>query len=252
VGEDGLNTAIVLVEPRNAGNVGLVARTMANFGVARLILAGSTALPVEKDQLAARVEGRPILDALVRADTLESALAEEEATVAITRRVGKERPGDLFPDTLGAFRRGLPPGTRVAFVFGRESNGLRTGEARLCHRRLRIATTDEAPSLNLAQAVAVVTGRWYEEVAEIGPGPHLTRKGVPASLALEPPGKAASFEALMAALEPALRSIGYLEGDRDEDTMNSLRRLFGRAMPTEREIRMLRGLATKIGKGSRE
>jgi len=90
VGEDGLNAAVVLVEPRNAGNVGNVARTMANFGVARLILAGPTLLPVEKDQLAARVEGRPILDALVRYDSLEAALAVDIATVE-TLKSGAER-----------------------------------------------------------------------------------------------------------------------------------------------------------------
>jgi len=248
VGEDGLNAAVVLVEPRNAGNVGLVARTMANFGVARMVLAGETRLPVEQDQLAARAEGRPILDALARFPSLSTALADEQVTVAVTRRTGKHRPGDLFPATLAEFRQELPAGTRVAFVFGRESDGLRTEEALLCHRRLRIATTDEAPSLNLAQAVAVVLARWYEPIADTGPGPLPTRRGVPAAPA-EPPAKAAHFEAMMAALEPALRAIGYLEGDRDDDTMNSLRRLFGRAQLTEREIRMLRGLATKIGKG---
>ena len=252
MGEDRLDAAIVLVQPRNAGNVGLVARTMANFGIRRMVLVGETELPVEKDQLAARVEGRPILDALVRFADLETALADEQVTVAITRRVGKERPGDLFPATLGAFRRELAPECRVAFVFGRESNGLRTEEARFCHRRLRIPTTDDVPSLNLAQAVAVVAGRWYEEVADIGPGPRPTRRGVPASPVVEPPARAAHFEAMMAALEPALRRIGFLEGDRDVDTMNSLRRLFGRALPTEREIRLLRGLANKIGKDPTE
>jgi tRNA/rRNA methyltransferase len=248
VGEDGLNPAVVLVEPRNAGNVGLVARTMANFGVGRMVLVGETRLPLEQDQLAARAEGRPILDALTRFPDLAAALADEQVTVAVTRRTGKHRPGDLFPATLAEFRAGLPAGTRVAFVFGRESDGLRTEEALLCHRRLRIATTDEAPSLNLAQAVAVVLARWYEPVGNTGPGPLPTRRGVPASPA-EPPARAAHFEAMMAALEPALRSIGYLEGDRDDDTMNSLRRLLGRAQLTEREIRMLRGLASKIGKG---
>ncbi|HEX7879547.1 MAG TPA: TrmH family RNA methyltransferase [Candidatus Eisenbacteria bacterium] len=249
MGEDRVDTAVVLVEPRNAGNVGLVARTMANFGVARLVLAGSTELPAEKDQLAARAEGRPILDALVRAADLAAALADEQVTIAVTRRTGKERPGDLFPATLAEFRAGLPPGTRVAFVFGRESDGLRTDEARLCARRLRIATTEEAPSLNLAQAVAVVLGRWYESVAAAGPGTLPTRRGIPPSPVNDPLASNARFEEMMAALEPALRAIGYLEGDRDEDTMNSLRRLFGRAQLTEREIRMLRGLATKIGKG---
>jgi tRNA/rRNA methyltransferase len=248
VGEDRLKTAVVVVEPRNAGNVGLIARTMANFGVARLILAGATPLPAEQDQLAARAEGRPILDAHARYDDLAAALADEQVTVAVTRRTGKERPGDLFPATLAEFRAGLPDGTRVAFVFGRESDGLRTEEARLCHRRLRIATTDEAPSLNLAQAAAVVLARWYEPVARPGPGPLPTRRGIPAVPPDDVPARAAHFEAMMAALEPALRAIGYLEGGRDEDTMNSLRRLFGRAQLTEREIRMLRGLATKIGK----
>jgi tRNA C32,U32 (ribose-2'-O)-methylase TrmJ len=51
---------------------------------------------------------------------------------------------------------------------------------------------------------------------------------------------------LYAALEASLLRIGFLEGDRAADTMATLERILGRAALTEREARMLRGLAAKM------
>lgn len=281
MGEDRVgapDTAIVLVAPRNAGNVGLVARTMANFGVSRLKLAGLTELPVERDYLAARAEGRPVLDSLVRVGDLPAALADEQVAVAITRRVGRYRPTDLLPSTLSAFLDELPAGTRVAFVFGREATGLTSEEAELCPHALRIPTTPEAPSLNLAQAVAVVTAAVYareEESGRAGGRPPRglgSRRGVlrmeaGAQSAARPgaqpgaqsgdhpddqPGTDAEiarqqeFRAMLDDLEEVLRDIGFLEPDKEDIAMTQLARLLGRTRPTRREVRFLRGLASRI------
>jgi TrmH family RNA methyltransferase len=272
VGEDRVaagarvDCGIVLVEPRNAGNVGLVARTMANFGLSRLVLAGPTELPAERDQLAARAEGRPILDALTRTDTLAAALADEQVLVAVTRRVGRYRPSDVTPATLPAFLDGLPEGTRVAFVFGREATGLTNEEAELCPHALRIPTAPEAPSLNLAQAVAVVAATLYAREEAAGrtgtrPGRGLgSRRGVvrgaPESVpALRSDPAAADdaaiarqreFREMMVDLDDVLRDIGFLGPPGDDVARTQLERLLGRIHPTRREVRFLRGLASRI------
>ncbi|MDP1086584.1 TrmH family RNA methyltransferase, partial [Klebsiella pneumoniae] len=48
-------------------------------------------------------------------------------------------------------------GNEIAIVFGREKSGLTNEETRLCHYLINIPTSKEYHSLNLAQAVQVVT-----------------------------------------------------------------------------------------------
>jgi tRNA/rRNA methyltransferase len=259
-----IDCGIVLVEPRNAGNVGLVARTMANFGLSRLVLAGPTELPAERDQLAARAEGRPILDRLTRAESLVSGLADEQVVVAVTRRVGRYRPSDVTPGTLPAFLDGLPEDTRVAFVFGREATGLTSEEVELCPHALRIPTAPEAPSLNLAQAVAVVAAVLYAREEGAGraggrPGRGLgSRRGALAGAAdtSRSPGgtsdaddgiaRQREFREMFLDLEDVLRDIGFLSPDGDDVARDQLARILGRTHPTRREVRFLRGLAARI------
>lgn len=231
--------AIILVEPGQPGNVGAVARAMANFGLDRLILAGPTPLPADADLIMARAEGRPIVARADRAPDLAAALAPFQAAVAVTRRLGKHRPSDLGPADLAGLLAGLPPDSDVAFVFGREATGLRSEEARLCGRLMAIPTNPEAPSLNLAQAVAITAFHLYQA------GATTARRGA-RTVGRDRTATTAELEGLFAALEPALASIGFFEGARRPDTMLSVRRIFGRAHLTDREVRLLRGLAHRL------
>ena len=65
---------IVLVEPQHPGNVGAVARAMANFGVKDLALVNGC--EINDDGYARSKSGKPILENLKRFDTMEKALAD--------------------------------------------------------------------------------------------------------------------------------------------------------------------------------
>ena len=54
---------------------------------------------------------------------------------------------------------------------------------------------------------------------------------------------------MLEALEASLAKIGFLQGDRAADAMTSLRKLLLRAIPTSREVRLLRSLARKVSRG---
>lgn len=238
--------SVVLVEPAGIGNVGAAARVMANFGLTELRVVGSPELPVDRDYRAARVEGRPILERLAEAPrptTLAEALADVQVAIAATRRRGKHRPVDLDPMELAAFLATQPAGTRVALVFGREADGLTVEELDLCGRRVCIPTTAEAPSLNLAQAVGVVTYAWF---AGTPAAAEAARRTPPGAGTPDVPAPVPEVEAFLEQLEPALARIGFFEGDRGPDAFRSLRRIFTRAGLSTREVKLLRGLARKI------
>lgn len=262
---------VLLVEPNRTGNVGAVARIMANFGLSDLRLVGSPELPGDRDDMAARAEGRGLLERLraaPRPATLREALTGVQVAIAVTRRRGKHRPTDLAPADLVPLVEGLPRGTSVALVFGREADGLTVDEIDLCGRRLAIPTVPEAPSLNLAQAVGVVAWSWFAGLRQVGvraagggsvadrtpssPAGQVARSGSRHPSALE--FKELSdrlatldqIEAFLEQLHPGLERLGFFEGNRGPDAFRSLRRIFMRSGLTEREVRLLRGLARKL------
>lgn len=149
------NVVVVLVEPETPGNVGFVARVMANFGVDELRIAGPDIREDHEAQIYS-VHASHILDSAKVYSDLESALEDLEATWAATARAGRNHsvtravaPISELPDPLS--REG-----KVGLVFGRESNGLSNEEVSLCDLAFSIPTSEDYESLNLSHAVSVV------------------------------------------------------------------------------------------------
>ncbi|GAB6081259.1 hypothetical protein JCM30471_01730 [Desulfuromonas carbonis] len=146
--------AVILCEPQQPGNIGAVARAMANFGVTDLRLVRPCAhLHPEARKFAAH--GHPLLGQARLFADLDSALNGIDLSIAATCRSGRLR-GELLDSTrLPELVAALPAGARTALVFGREDRGLATAEVALCTRAVAIATFGPASSFNLAQAVLV-------------------------------------------------------------------------------------------------
>lgn len=224
--------AIILVEPQSPGNIGMVCRAMANFGVGDLRLVN----PCEYLHPEARkfaVAAHPLLGLARVFPDLTSAIADLHLSVATTRRAGRLR-GDLLD--IGAvpeLRRSLPEGGRMGLVFGREDVGLTSDEVALCSHAATVETSADVGSLNLAQAVLLFV--------------HELARQPPAAMAGErersPQGE---LEALFGQMEKVLTRIAFLNPKRPEGVMNSLRRIHQRAALDVRELGMLRGLWSQI------
>jgi TrmH family RNA methyltransferase len=127
----------------------------------------------------------------------------------------------------------------VAFLFGREDNGLPNSALDLCHAILTIPTAPDYASLNLAQAVMIVA---YEaRLASL----HLNS---PPSGPVSAPATVAETEAMFETLEAALHAIDFLVPGRTEPTLRALRALILRAEPTAEEAALLTALARAIAK----
>ncbi len=159
---------VVLVGPKEPGNVGFAVRAMANFGVTRLRIVGDD---IRNDQFAQifAVRATHILDKAEIFSSLEDALEDVEAAWAATARKGSNHsvtraviPLEELPDP-----KSLP--ATVALVFGRESVGLMNDELALCDIAFTIPTSTEYNSLNLSHAVAVTLYELYRKYAEKPP-----------------------------------------------------------------------------------
>lgn len=231
---------IILVRPQEEGNIGSVARAMANMGFDQLILVepapmlGGTARGFG-------VGGWQILESCQRSPSLQAAIGDFQRVIGTSS--GRDRPFRQIPWVEA---RGLPPllaadprGTRTAVVFGPEDSGLSRAELELCHVVATIPGHADRPTLNLAQAVLIFA---YEIFLASG-SPRLD-----SSADREAPAKSSEVAALVDRGDDLLHQIGF-----DQDTIRRgwLRDLSGlllRASVSSREARMLRRLLNRVSK----
>lgn len=227
----------VLVRPQHPGNIGAAARAMRTMGLARLLLVGPQRFPdPEATALAAGADA--LLDAAPVHATLDTALAGCTLALGLSARRRGVTMEELDPRT-GAARAyaHAAAGGRVALLFGNERTGLENDELARCHAMVRIPSVDEFSSLNLAQAVQVMAyelrlcalGRAPAEAAEPPEPP-------------EPPADLAEVEAFFAHLWGVLHAIDFHKGRAPHTVERRLRRLFLRAHPSLRELRILHGI----------
>ncbi|MBI5441507.1 MAG: RNA methyltransferase [Deltaproteobacteria bacterium] len=231
------NTTVVLVEPMYGGNLGSVGRAMANFGLRRLVLVNPAPGIFDDEALGpmARTAVDLVRDAAV-VPTLEDALAETELALGFTTRTGRRRRDGLDLRPAVERVRGEFSGTRVAAVFGREDRGLTNAELDLCHWLVRIPTDPGLASLNLAQAVALFAYEVHEACRAALP-PNPTPRHV---------ATVSEMEGFYAQLSSVLTRIGFIEEKSPDRMMNELRRIFSRRLPEPRDVRILRGILSKV------
>ncbi len=227
--------AVVLVRPQEEGNIGAVARAMANMGLDELVLAAPECEPGRVARALAVGAGK-ILDARRTTATFAEAVAPYQRLVGTTSTRGRSVPVTAIPPReLPARLADDPPGARAALVFGGERSGLSTDELARCSPLVRIPCAARQPTLNLSQAVLILA---YEL--------HLTRAAPAAKASPEPPLAAAGeIEGLFAQLEPLLRRIGFARDDTFASVLRDLRRLAARAALTSHEVIVLRGICRR-------
>lgn len=123
---------------------------------------------------------------------------------------------------------------QTALLFGPENRGLANRELKYCHALVTIPTSKEFASLNLAQAVMIMTYEIFRAAEEL-----------PESFA---PKLATSFEleAMYEHLQEILAKIHFVNPENPEYWMRSLRRFFSRIGLQAREVKIIRGICRQI------
>lgn len=227
--------AVVLVRPREEGNVGATARAMANLGLDHLLLV-EPAAELGGTALAFAVGGRPLLTASTRHPSLAAALAPFRRVIATTSaRDRRMAVPQLTARELPAFLAQDPPGTPAALVFGSEVGGLNNDELALAHAVVTIPCAPELPTLNLAQSVVIVA---YELFQARGSAPAFSPE-------VEPPAAAAEVDGLFEHAGAVLGAIGFQRDSSYAGVLQDLRRIAARAALSSHDVRILRGICRR-------
>jgi tRNA/rRNA methyltransferase len=240
---EGPGPVIVLVEPQLGENIGAAARAMANFGLSRLrLVKPRQGWPNDKARIMAAGADR-ILDRAALFDTLEAAIADCTFVLATTARAHDQAKPVIGPAAAAAeMAPRVAAGEAVAVVFGRERNGLENDEVALADRIVTLPVNPAFASLNLAQAVVIVTYEWFKLQSE-GKLPF----GMPQKSAPAPKQQLLAF---FASLERELEKVEFFRPPDKRETMQvNLRNIFARMQPTQQDIQTLHGVIMAIAEG---
>src|SRR5687767_7475326 len=225
-----MNLRIVLVEPREAGNVGAAARVMKNFGFNQLTIVGSHP-PLHPIAGWWASGADDVIATVAHAATLQQAIGDCQLTVATTSSRGRTTAADFTPRSLATHRATFAHDDLVGLVFGREDSGLTREELALCQRTAVIPTSDRFPTMNLAQSVGVFC---YE----------LSR--VTTSAASRRRADAATVERAHERAQSLLMEVGFLQANSPDRIYDEIRAAIGRADLDEREVTILLGIVRQI------
>lgn len=233
-----MSLTVVLHEPQDLVNIAGVVRAMANMGLSRLTVVD----PAEFDPW--RITGIAhrtghIVDRIRQADTLDEALADATYVVGTSARARTAQRNYRRPRELAATMQERSREGAVALVFGREDRGLSNEALDRCHDVLVIPTDPEHSSLNLAQAVLLIS---YELFLAGGIEPEPLPRGK-RSLG---PATATELEEMYGALKQGLARIEFFKARKPESVMRVLRTIFGRTGLDAHEARLVRSIGYEL------
>ena len=234
--------AVILVEPQLGENIGMVARAMANFGLADLrLVRPRDGWPNEKARATAS-RADHVIEAARVFDDLAIAVADLNFLFATTAR-----PRDNFKPVRGPseavldLRARVAAGQETGILFGRERWGLTNEEVAMADEIVTFPVNPAFASLNMAQAVLLMAYEWMKAGSE----------GVAPSSPLLTPASREHLESLMVYLDRVLSDRGYFRtADKKPKMMDNLRALFTRPGFTVEELAVLRGVLASLEKFS--
>jgi TrmH family RNA methyltransferase len=214
---------LVLVNPQDIVNIASAVRIARNFGIERMRLVDPEAfdpwriegIAHNSAEFVARIE---ILDSLA------AAVADCVHVAVLTARGRTAERSESGP---------------VAMVVGREDRGLTNAELDVGHVLVTIPTDPRSPSLNLAQAVAIIA---YESWLARG-GESLPLKQPRKDT---PPATSSQLEELFGDWQRALWAVDFFKTRRSESVMRSFREVVHRAGLDGREASLVRAMGIEV------
>ena len=150
------NIYIVFVECETPGNIGFLARTMANFGLKNLVLINPPTLTNEAFYQA--THGKYIVENAKIYPSLDDFYQSQriDFKVATTGMAGGSYNLSRIPIKPEELGKSMNVSNKIAILFGREGNGLSNEEIGNCDICVSIPTDPTYPIMNISHAAAII------------------------------------------------------------------------------------------------
>lgn len=147
---------LILENPKYHGNIGMICRLVANFGLDPLVILGEQIPPTEEMAWMA-THSKEELEKIIYTTNLDEATASIDILVGTGMIRGGERAKFLSIDELSK----AVSGKKFGIIFGREDRGLTKEALSYCDCMLDFQLPGYQKSMNLSHAVSFVLGLLY-------------------------------------------------------------------------------------------
>ncbi len=246
--------SVVLVEPIDDLNVGMVARAMRNLKFSDLRIVTKRYIDPKRVAITSREEGQIVFNNARFVSSLPEALADCEDVVGFSARDIKK---NIFIGTTlsswGAELCSARKTIKTAVMFGPEDTGLRNEHVTYCRSLVRIPAYSEYSSFNLAQAVLLclyeISRDFFlqnenkqDEKSQSPPENNVN----PDKQVGHPRAKLSSYDTLDSLVYNSMVSSGFLRVGTPAPIPGLVKMIFRRLELDEREMAILTGLFSKI------
>ncbi|MBL4765473.1 MAG: TrmJ/YjtD family RNA methyltransferase [Colwellia sp.] len=252
---------IVLVNTSDCRNIGSAARAMKTMGLSQLVLVDPIEMPNGQAQALAAGATDVLSNAKV-VSSLSEAIDDCGLVIGTSAR-SRTLPWPML-EPRGCGEKMITEASEypVALVFGRESSGLTNDELQLCHFHVQIPANPDYSSLNLAMAVQTLS---YEirtsyllsladdqQEYSTGNGAYIGKSNIGKKSCTAKSEDNELYpvteetERFYQHFDNALKATGFIGDKHPGLVMTKLRRLFNRARPDVKEIKMMRGILASI------
>ena len=226
------NIYIVFVECETPGNIGFLARTMANFGLKNLVLINPPTLTNEAYYQA--THGKYIVENSKIYPTLDEFYQSQriDFKVASTGMAGGSYNLSRIPLKPEELGKSMNVSNKIAILFGREGNGLTNKEIDDCDICVSIPTDPTYPIMNISHAAAIIFYELFKNKHDFGV------EGLSESSDLEKEYLQKDMNALIDSLD-----IPEHKKKNGKKTFNNI---ISRAFITGREAHTLKGILRRL------
>lgn len=246
------NVRIVLVNTSDCRNIGSAARAMKTMGLKNLVLVDPKEMPNGQAQALSAGASDVLANAKV-VSTMKEAIEDCGLVVGTSAR-SRTLPWPML-DPRGCGKQMTIEGKEypVALVFGRESSGLTNDELQLCHYHVAIPANPEYSSLNLAMAVQTLSYEIRMNFLEDEQAQY-NKEDKPEIADEELEDGESKYQLVEETerfydhFERSMQGTGFIQPKHPGIIMTKVRRLFNRARPDGKELKMLRGILASIDK----
>ena len=232
---------VVLVGTTHPGNIGAAARAIKTMGLRHLDLVSPKEFPSDEAIYRSKA-AKDILEKASTYETLLESVKEYEVVIGTSARNRKVPWPVLNPkDASKEINLAVKNNSKVAIVFGREDRGLTNEELGLCNLHVHIPTTEEYSSLNLAQAVQIMTYEIRMSFIEIENLENNQEWDVDLA-------SAEQTERLIEHMDELMKELEFYDTENPRKLLMRVRRFFKRSGIDVMETNIFRGLFSTIQK----
>ena len=231
------NISFILHKPQLSENIGACARGMKNFNFQKLIIIDPKPIFPNDKILATSVGAKNIINKAKNYENLEKSLKNIDTVIATSARFRNKNIKHIQLEDL----KKINYKKKVAFLFGSEASGLSNNEISYANYTLQIPTNPDFKSLNLSHSLIIIA----QLVSSI-----INSKV--SSFDKSNKIKSASKKEIVAMANLCIKNleeINFFKSNEKKPIMlENLRNIFYRMELSTKEIRILSGVFSSLGK----